>query len=79
MGGGAAHLSSHVHWGKVTVMDLLMEVLMMVMMDAKEILYVEATTVRNLGFISMKKTIAVTLLPQLSLRGPHQSLYLVFL
>jgi len=79
MGGGVAHLRSHVSWGKATVMDLLMEVSMMVMMDAKEILYVEATTVKNLDFISMKKTIAVTLLPQLSMRGPHQSLYLVFL
>ena len=40
---------------RVTVMDHLMEVKMMVMMDAKEILYVEGTIVKSLvpGFIKV--------------------------
>merc|ERR1719322_1854431 len=45
--------------GRVTVMDLVMEVVMMVIKAAKEILYVEATIVRNLVPTIMTKTIVV--------------------
>ena len=52
---------------KETVMVLLMVVNMMVIMDVREILYVEATIARNLEYSTMKKTIAVRNLLQLQL------------
>ena len=79
MAGGAAHLRSHVIWEKVTVMDLLMEVLMMVMLDAEENLSVEVITVRSSVFTSTRKMTAVMSLPQLLLKDPHQSLYQEYL
>ena len=54
---------------KVTVMDPVMEVAMMVIMDVREILYAEATIGRNLEYSTMKKTIAVRSLLQLQLNS----------
>ena len=56
-------------------MDLLMEVLMMVMRDAEEILSVGAIIVRSSDCTSMRKTTAVTCLPQFLMKDLHQSLY----
>jgi len=56
--GGVVHLRTPVMRGKVTVMDLVMEEAMMAMLDVKENLYVEATIVRGLVLIIMKKMIA---------------------
>jgi len=56
--GGVVHLRTPVMRGKVTVMDLVMEEAMMAMLDVKENLYVEATIVRSLVLIIMKKMIA---------------------
>ena len=55
-------------------MDLLMEVLMMVMRDAKEILSVGAIIVRSLVCISMRKMTAVIGLPLFLKKDLHQSL-----
>ena len=44
---------------KEIVMDLVMVVVMMVMLDAKENLYVGAIIVRNLVLTTMKKTTVV--------------------
>merc|ERR1712096_255585 len=63
----------------VTVMDLLMEVLMMVMLAVKEILSVAATTVRSLVFISMRRMIAVTCHLLYPLTGQHLLLFQGFL
>ena len=60
MGGDAAHLSSPVVWERETVMDLLMEVLMMVMMGVKETLSVAAITARSLVHTTTRKMIAVS-------------------
>jgi len=44
---------------KETVMDLLMEAVMMAMLDVKEILYVGATIARNLDYSITKRMTAV--------------------
>jgi len=67
MGGDAAHLSSRVVWERGTVMDLLMEVLMMAMRGVKETLSAAAITARSLEHTSMRKMTVVTS-PQLLLR-----------
>jgi hypothetical protein len=79
MGGDAAHLSNPVVWERGTVMDLLMEVLMMAMMDVKETLYVAAITARSLEFTSTRKTTVVTSLHLLLLRDLLQSFFQGFL
>jgi len=56
---GAVHLRTLVMKERVTVMDLVMEVVMMAMQDAKEIFCVEAIIVKSLENIIMKKMIAV--------------------
>jgi len=71
MVGAAVHLKSLVTWERETVMDLLMEVLMMDMLAVKEILCVAAITARSLGFISMRRMIAVICHPLSPLRGQH--------
>jgi len=48
---------------------------MMVMRDAKEILSVGAIIVRSSDCTSMRKTTAVTCLPQFLMKDLHQSLY----
>ena len=53
----AALLRILVTKGKVIVMVQVMEEAMMVKKDAKEILFVEATTARNLASFSMKRMI----------------------
>ena len=63
MAGGAAHQMNRAVLGKVTVMDLLMEVLMMVVRDAEEILSVGAIIVRSLDCTSMRRTTVMTCLP----------------
>ena len=75
MGGDAAHLSSPVVWERGTVMDLLMEVLMMAMKGVKETLSVEAITARSLEFTSTRKTTVVMSLQLLLLRDLHQSFF----
>ena len=57
--GGAAHLRILVMRERVIVMDLVMEVVMMGMLGAKEIFNVEATIAGSLVFISMRKMIVV--------------------
>jgi hypothetical protein len=79
MGGDAAHLSSHVVWERGTVMDLLMEVLMMAMMGVKETLSAAAITARSLESTSTRKTTVVTTLPLLLLRDLLQSFFQGFL
>ena len=79
MGGDAAHLSSPVVWERGTVMDLLMEVLMMAMMGVKETLSVAAITARSLGSTSTRKMTVVTSLHLLLLRDLHQSFFQGFL
>ena len=58
---------THVMKERVTVMVLVMVVYMMVMMVVRGILLVEATTVRSLATIIMKRMIAVNNLRQLNL------------
>ena len=58
---------THVMKERATVMVLVMVVYMMVMMVVREILSVEATTVRSLATIIMKRMIAVNSLRQLNL------------
>ena len=60
MGGDAALLRSPVDWERETVMDLLMEVLMMAMLAVRETLCVAAITARSLVFTSMRRMTAVT-------------------
>ena len=79
MGGDAAHLNSPVVWERGTVMDLLMEVLMMDMKGVKETLSVAAITARSLEFTSTRKMTVVTSLHLLLLRDQHQSFFQGFL
>ena len=79
MGGDAAHLSSPVVWERGTVMDLLMEVLMMVMRGVKETLSAAAITAKSLDFTSTRKMTVVTSLHLLLLRDQHQSFFQGFL
>ena len=79
MGGDAAHLSSPVVWERGTVMDLLMEVLMMDMKGVKETLCVAAITARSLEFTSTRKTTVVTSRHLLLLRDQRQSFFQGFL
>jgi len=70
--GGVVHLRILVMKERVTVMDLVMEVVMMDMLAVKEILFVEATIVRSLDYSTTRRMTAVRdPLPQ------HQVLQLV--
>jgi len=59
---------------KVTVMDPGMEVNMMVIEDANLALFVEATIVENLDFITMKKMTAAKNHQQKNLSAHHKNL-----
>jgi len=61
--GGVVHQRILVVKEKVIVMDLVMEVVMMDMLAAKEIFNVAATIAGSLVFISTRKMIAVKSLP----------------
>ena len=70
---GAVHLRTLVMKERVTVMDLVMEVVMMAMQDVRENFCVGAIIARSLENIIMKKMIAVKNLLQLQLcRNLHQ-------
>jgi len=73
MVGAAVHLKSLVTWERETVMDLLMEVLMMDMLAAKETLCVGAITARSLVFISMRRMTVVIFHLLFLMRGQHLS------
>jgi len=76
--GGAVHLRILVMREKVTVMDLVMEVVMMDMQAVKEILFVVVTIVRSLDYSTTRRmTVVRDPLPQQLQLVPYHVLELL--